>query len=123
VLGADGSETLRRTIFAAGFLGAPVVVIHPTPFEIAPAERDVRLTSCLNLCRAGERVAVAAGVRIALENLMPGPTTRVLEAALDELDPGVFGFCFDSAHDQIDGPQAARPAESPRPAPDRTPPL
>jgi sugar phosphate isomerase/epimerase len=44
------------------------------------------------------------GVKYAIENLMPGVTTDLVEYAMEITDNKVFGFCYDSAHDQIDGP-------------------
>ena len=41
----------------------------------------------------------------ALENVMPGPATDMARRALRELDPAIFGLCYDSSHDQIDGPR------------------
>jgi sugar phosphate isomerase/epimerase len=43
---------------------------------------------------------------LALENVLPGPATELIRRALDMLDPLWFGFCYDSSHDQIGGPNA-----------------
>jgi sugar phosphate isomerase/epimerase len=51
-------------------------------------------------------VAREHGVRVALENVMPGPATEIATRALADLDPEVFGFCYDSSQDQIDGPRS-----------------
>lgn len=47
----------------------------------------------------------ATGVLLALENVMQGPATDLVRRALHDLDPAVFGLCYDSSHDQIDGPR------------------
>ena len=38
-------------------------------------------------------------------DVMPGPATDLVRRALQNLDPSVFGLCYDSSHDQIDGPR------------------
>ena len=50
------------------------------------------------------------GVVLALEVVMPGPATDLVPLALEDRDPSRFGFCYDSAHDQIGVP---RPLWSP----------
>ena len=52
-----------------------------------------------------EAVSRKSGVRFALENVLPGPATELVETALKYLDPTCFGFCYDSSHDQIGGPK------------------
>jgi sugar phosphate isomerase/epimerase len=49
---------------------------------------------------------VKSHVRLALENVLPGPATELIRRALGMLDPIWFGFCYDSSHDQIGGPHA-----------------
>lgn len=105
VLGPDGASALRRTIEAAEALDAGVVVVHATEFEIQAEYRRSALTEALDLCKAVEPVLRGSGVVLALENLMPGSATAVVEELLGHLDPTLFGFCFDSSHDQIDGPR------------------
>ena len=36
---------------------------------------------------------------------MPGPATDLARRALFDLDSAAFGLCYDSSHDQIDGPR------------------
>jgi sugar phosphate isomerase/epimerase len=45
------------------------------------------------------------GIVLAIENVRPGPATDLVRLSLAELDTPSFGFCYDSAHDQIDGPR------------------
>lgn len=105
VLGDDGLDVLRRTIYAAAELAADVVVVHAWQFEVAESDVPTHLARCASLCHSVERDLEATGVRVALENLMPGPASDLVGAALEELNPTLFGFCFDSSHDQIDGPR------------------
>ena len=41
----------------------------------------------------------------AIENLHPEASTEVVKRALNELDREIFGLCYDSAHDQVNGPR------------------
>ena len=85
--------------------GASIVVAHVGPFNCGADGLDERLTLVLSVCNALAPVAKATGVRFALENLMPGPATDLERRALFDLDPAAFGLCYDSSHDQIDGPR------------------
>lgn len=101
----ESVSVVTATLDAAAALGAHTVVVHPTPFEIAETDRG----ACVELLRprlhAIELHARATGMTVALENLCPGPATDVVRQLLPDLDPAVFGFCYDSSHDQIDGPR------------------
>jgi sugar phosphate isomerase/epimerase len=46
-----------------------------------------------------------SGIKIAIENVMPGPATELAIRALRQTNPEYFGFCYDSSHEQIDGPR------------------
>lgn len=87
-------------------LGARTVVVHPTGFAVEPGEVDdvvrnarPRLDAAIQCCRE-------VGVMLALENLLPGGATTALAHLLDESDPQSVGLCYDSSHDQIDGPRS-----------------
>ena len=99
---AQASATAR----AAGELRAPCVVAHVSPFHCKREETEERIESLLRTCNALVPVAQDVGVAFALENTMPGPATDLVRRALRRLDVDVFGLCFDSSHDQIDGPRA-----------------
>lgn len=101
-----GLEQAAATLSAAAELGASSVVAHVGPFNCAADELDKRLILVLSVCNALVPVIVANGVPFALENVMPGPATHLTRRALFELDPSAFGLCYDSSHDQIDGPRA-----------------
>jgi hypothetical protein len=53
-------------------------------------------------------------VTFALENVMLGPATTLVQTVLPHLPPASFGFCYDSAHDQIDGPWLHAAQKDPR---------
>jgi sugar phosphate isomerase/epimerase len=90
---------------AAAELGAPCIVAHAGPFNCQADEIDERLALVLATCKALVPVARGTGVVFALENVMPGPATDLVRLALQDLDHSVFGLCYDSSHDQIDGPR------------------
>lgn len=99
---------VRRTVAAAGELGVPVVVLHLTPFEIE--EASVQSWCQRFICECLDELTIRAQdsvVRIAFENLFPGPPLDVLRNVLQNAPREVFGFCYDSSHDQIDGPRPA----------------
>ena len=98
---AQASATAR----AAAELGAPCVVAHIGPFHCQSEGLEERVRSVVATCNDLLPVARETGVVFALENVMPGPATDLVRRALLDLDPDVFGLCYDSAHDQIEGPR------------------
>jgi sugar phosphate isomerase/epimerase len=100
-----GITRVRETIAAAADLKVPIVVVHIGPFELDESELTNYLTSALNLFGELEPVLKETGIRLALENLMPGPATALVVQSLARLNPRHFGFCYDSSHEQIDGPR------------------
>jgi sugar phosphate isomerase/epimerase len=93
------------TLSAAAELGASFVVAHAGPFNCGVDGLEERLTLILAVCNGLVPAVKATGVRFALENVMPGPATDLVRRALFDLDPAAFGLCYDSSHDQIDGPR------------------
>jgi sugar phosphate isomerase/epimerase len=102
----DGPAALSRAVAAASELGVPVLVVHGGPFDFPEAELADRLDQLVHTCEAFAPVLAKSHVRLALENVLPGPATELIRQALDMLDPQWFGFCYDSSHDQIGGPHA-----------------
>lgn len=100
----DAVSVAVATARAAADLGASTVVIHPTPFMIEPDEAADLLDVSRRRLDDIARTVRGTGVTLALENLCPGPAIEVLTALLDDVDPSIAGFCYDSSHDQIDGP-------------------
>lgn len=98
--------TLSLAIEAAAELGAPVVIAHGGPFDFPADELSARVASLQRCCNAVAPMLEQTGVVLALENVMPGPATDLVRSVLPELDPRWFGLCYDSAHDQIDGPRS-----------------
>jgi sugar phosphate isomerase/epimerase len=102
----DGPAALSRAVSAAAELGVPVLVVHGGPFDFREAELADRLDQLVHTCEDLAPALAKSHVRLALENVLPGPATELIRRALDRLDPLWFGFCYDSSHDQIGGPNA-----------------
>jgi len=103
--GADAARDVRTAIEAAADFGARFVVAHAGPFACGSDDVDRRLDAVLAACHALAPVLDGCGVRLAIENVLPGPATELARRALHRLDPARFGLCYDSSHDQIDGPR------------------
>ncbi|MDA3839264.1 MAG: sugar phosphate isomerase/epimerase [Candidatus Delongbacteria bacterium] len=97
-------EKLKGAVEAAHDLGAEVVVSHLSQFFIKPDQVEANVTNALKVCEKLEPIAEKYDIRFALENVHPGSATVVLRRVLPELNEKYFGFCYDSSHDQIDGP-------------------
>jgi sugar phosphate isomerase/epimerase len=119
----DSLGAVSRSVTAAAALRVPIVVAHASPFDFPEAEFDDRLGQVVGVCGALAPVLAATGVRLALENVLPGPATDLVERVLDRLDPEWFGFCYDSSHDQIGGPRPHGSAGQASAPPDRRPTL
>jgi sugar phosphate isomerase/epimerase len=101
----EAVEQASATARAAAEFHAPCVVAHIGPFNCNPDGIEERLAFVFSTCKALVPVAKETGVVFALENVMPGPATDLVRRALQDLDPSVFGLCYDSSHDQIEGPR------------------
>lgn len=106
-LSADNWQpVMGKTMQIANELNCPVVVTHCTSFmgkEIQSDEDIEKLKSSVvdltALCKK-------YNVKVALENLCPGKATDVMEQMLELVDENYIGFCYDSSHDQVDGPRS-----------------
>lgn len=102
---ADAVSSLAAVARAAAHLSAKIVVFHASGFDLPTEDQGPCLQRILNLGHALIPIAEETGVIFALENVMPGPATEVVRRALERLPAEHFGFCYDSAHDQIGGPR------------------
>jgi sugar phosphate isomerase/epimerase len=100
----DTIEVNEKIFESANKLSVPIVVLHCSSFMIKENTFEDRKIDILNKIKVLESFYDKYGIRIAFENLMPGITTDLLKYALDNTNGKIFGFCYDSAHDQIDGP-------------------
>lgn len=101
----DSVARLTAVAKAAADLESPVVVTHPGPFELDGSQLPGHLDEVLRVCQELEPVAAETAIVFAFENMLPGPADELLQRLLAHLDPRHFGFCYDSSHDQIDGPR------------------
>jgi len=100
----DSAQRLTAVAEAAAALGVPIVVVHAGPFEIDASEQSSLVDKIFDTGRKLEVVSRKTGISFAIENVLPGPATELSLTAMSQLDPACFGFCYDSSHDQIDGP-------------------
>ena len=98
----EKNEILAR---AAKALGAPVVVIHCTVFWFEDDEYEEKYQLVAGRIKEMERIAKETGIRFAFENMVPGKPTDLCVEMVKMADPEYIGFCYDSSHDQIDGPR------------------
>lgn len=101
----DWQPVMEKTMQIAKELNCPVIVAHCTSFmgkEIQCNDDIEKLKDSIidltELCKI-------YNVKVALENLCPGKATDMLEQMLEVVDENYIGFCYDSSHDQIDGPR------------------
>ena len=101
----DAISQASASANAATDLDAKCVVVHAGPFSCKDEGLEQHIRDLIATCGALAQVSRQNGVIFALENVMPGPATDLVRRALRELDPHIFGLCYDSAHDQIGGPR------------------
>jgi len=101
----DSVKRLKNIIEASVDLRVPVVIAHPVPFDIGKSDSDETLSKIIKSVNGLEPVLKETGIKIAIENVLPGPSTELAIQALIQADPEYFGFCYDSSHDQVDGPR------------------
>jgi sugar phosphate isomerase/epimerase len=98
-------EEFKAVAEAAVDLRVPVVVLHAGPFDFPENELNSMFLKLKKICREINVIAANTGITFALENVAPGPATELVKKLLLENDFPHIGFCYDSAHDQIDGPR------------------
>lgn len=96
---------LKATAIVAADLTVPVVVVHASPFQFKGEELDGRLETLKTSVESMLPIAEKFNVKFALENLSPGPATGLIQNFFESFDSEYIGFCYDSSHDQIDGPK------------------
>ena len=101
----DWQLVMERTMQIANELNVFVVVAHCTSFmgKEIQSDEDVEklkasVVELVTLCKK-------YNVKVALENLCPGKATGLLEKMLEISNSNYIGFCYDSSHDQVDGPR------------------
>ncbi|MDE7390237.1 MAG: sugar phosphate isomerase/epimerase, partial [Lachnospiraceae bacterium] len=104
----DWENKMMETMKAANYLNAPIIVTHCTPFEIDESYYKKVLPKLLERILLLEKMCYEQNVKVALENLAPGYATIIVEKLLAVANPNLIGFCYDSSHDQIDGPRSVK---------------
>jgi sugar phosphate isomerase/epimerase len=103
-VGKTNASELASIAESAVELQAPVVVLHGGPFDFGQDELGSRLIELRRKCQELDTISRRTGVMFALENVSPGPATELVRRAILETDPAIIGFCYDSSHHQIGGP-------------------
>ncbi len=105
LLSPKAFESTKNLISVANKLGVRCIVAHGSPSNFKAGLLQSNLKNLLEICNELLPVLRDNGIKIALENVMPGHATELIELSLSNLDPDYFGLCYDSSHDQIDGPR------------------
>lgn len=92
----DGAVTACE---AAAALGSSVVVVHPHAWLPEGATRERCALASESVGQILRRAP--AGVRLAVENLPPLGTEKILAAILATYSREKVGFCYDSSHDVL----------------------
>ena len=98
-------EVMERTINSAIYLECSIIVVHCTEFIFDNKEYDKKLDKLKKRIYILEDLCKKYDIKIALENLCIGKPTEIIEELLKISNPEYIGFCYDSSHDQIDGPR------------------
>ena len=105
----DKSDTLNineKLSVAAEMLNVPTIVLHCSAFTFNPDTYNQRKADVMNKLPDFQNLAKQHGIKFAFENVLPGVATDFMEDILNYSEPKYFGFCYDSAHNQIDGPRS-----------------
>jgi sugar phosphate isomerase/epimerase len=101
----ENALTLNESLAkAAKHFGVRVVVVHASSFTFHPATNADRKTKLKGLLPELNRIASENDIIWAVENVLPGVATDLVEWFIREADSPHIGFCYDCAHNQINGP-------------------
>ncbi|OJU12332.1 MAG: hypothetical protein BGN88_08715 [Clostridiales bacterium 43-6] len=100
----DAFPIIKRLCTVANELEVPVMVLHCSCFAFRQEQYTQRKQDISEKIQKLESISKETGIRFALENVLPGPATELVKEMVLCGDPRYIGFCYDSAHDQIDGP-------------------
>lgn len=98
-------SAMKNTMQAAADLNCPIVVVHCTSFMAKEIKSSDDVEALKNSVEQLAIMCEKYHIKAALENLCPGTATQVLEEMLEISNPEWIGFCYDSSHDQVDGPR------------------
>lgn len=104
-LDAETAEGLVEVLRAAHELDARCMVAHAGPFNCGREKAADRWDRIRKNCSTIVKEAESLDIVLAVENVFPGPATDLAVGLLKECDSRCLGFCYDSSHDQINGPR------------------
>lgn len=104
---ADAPDVNERVVQVAVELGASVIVLHCSSFAFRSDTYEERKRDLEWKLPKLEDMAREYNIKFAFENVLPGVATDFMEDILNQANPDYFGFCYDSAHDQIGGPRSS----------------
>ena len=100
-IAAKTLDVFKRSIDAAEFLGAGMIIFHPIGFsdDTDDIRKEIIVRQVDELLEyLGERE-----IRIALENLSYPHSIKILDHCFESVQDKRFGFCYDSSHDNLTG--------------------
>lgn len=99
-----GVELIKNRVDMTKRLGGDCIVLHP--FGNSNREiHDTLLKQGLKSLHELEAYCLNSGIKIALENLLPVFTIDAIEYYFDHFSPEFLGFCWDTGHSNITGPE------------------
>lgn len=98
-------DIMDKTMQIANELDCPVIVVHCTSFMAKEIQTEADTEGLKASISELELLCEKYKIKVALENLCIGKPTEILEQLLECTDSDYIGFCYDSSHDQIDGPR------------------
>jgi len=101
----EWDNILIRTIEAAVFLGVNVIAVHCSKLIFEAGEYEARKMAISRKLKKIEYLCRQNNIRVALENVAPGISTKLMEDMLEIGNPQYIGFCYNSSNDQINGPR------------------
>lgn len=103
---SDYLEVNEKVAKAANKLGAKTVVVHCSAFWFPDTQYEDKYVTVSKRIKDIEEIAKKNNVKFAFENVVPGLPTKLCEDMIEIGNSDYIGFCYDSSHDQIDGPRS-----------------
>ena len=102
----DYLEINEKVARAANVLGARIVVAHCSAFWFPDTQYEEKYEIVSGRIKDIEGISQRYNVKFAFENVVPGLPTKLCEEMIKIGNSEYIGFCYDSSHDQIDGPRS-----------------
>ena len=98
-------ELLEKTILAAKEFEVKYIVVHISPFMFDKKDYESLFENLKLLKNDLIKLLEKNKIKLALENVFPYHELDLLTEYLKYLNHELIGICYDSSHDQIDGPR------------------